>query len=293
MPRIRSVHPDICTSETMAALSAELERTFVRLWTHCDDQGRCQDRIKILKASLYPEHDDVTHERLDEELSQLETHGLIQRYEIGKKSYIQVTSWDEYQKPQRASTSKYPPPQPSSHESSNNGDRALREPSASPRGGLALGGEGRGTGVGGEIPVGTQDVGPPLKPDDDKTLSETIAEWCKTNGLRVPPRRHSPQAAYRALVEHAEASIPSTNSARTYALTRLVREFIEEGADLELPEAQESHLRRLVKNNGALPVFDAASEAVIWGAGLDPRYAEDPLSFTKYVAGVFKKSSVP
>jgi hypothetical protein len=71
MARIRSVHPDICISETMAVVSAELERTFVRLWTHCDDHGRCQDNVHLIKAGIYPLHLDVTPERLDEELDGL------------------------------------------------------------------------------------------------------------------------------------------------------------------------------------------------------------------------------
>ena len=60
MARIRSVKPELCTSETMAEVSAEAERTFVRLWTHCDDEGRCKDNPKLLKAALFPLHDDCT-----------------------------------------------------------------------------------------------------------------------------------------------------------------------------------------------------------------------------------------
>lgn len=93
----------------MAKLSAELERTFVRLWTHCDDEGRCEDRPRILKASLYPEHEHITAESLDVELDQLQDFGLVLRYEIAGRGYIQVCSWDEYQKPQKSRRSKYPP----------------------------------------------------------------------------------------------------------------------------------------------------------------------------------------
>lgn len=110
MARIRSVHPDICQSETMAALDARLERTFVRLWTHCDDEGRCEDRPKIIKAAIYPEHDGQTPEIIDAELAMLAEDNLLIRYESGGKRYIQVRSWHKYQKPQKKRPSKYPPP---------------------------------------------------------------------------------------------------------------------------------------------------------------------------------------
>jgi hypothetical protein len=110
MPRIRSVHPDICVSDTMAALPAELERTFVRLWTHCDDEGRCEDRVKIIKAAIYPLHDTLTASVLDQQLDDLQRHGLIRRYSASGTRLLQVVSWNEYQHPQRAKPSKWPPP---------------------------------------------------------------------------------------------------------------------------------------------------------------------------------------
>lgn len=94
----------------MASLSAELERTFVRLWTHCDDEGRCEDRIKLLKAALYPLHDDITPESLHQEMTSLQRAGVIIRYSEGENRYIQVVSWGEYQHPQKPRPSKYPAP---------------------------------------------------------------------------------------------------------------------------------------------------------------------------------------
>jgi hypothetical protein len=110
MARIRSVSPDICTSEKMAGLSAELERTFVRLWTHCDDHGRCVDNPRLIKAGIFPLHDEMTPAAIDADLDELEEHGLILRYEADGKPFLSVSSWDEYQHPQRPRPSKYPVP---------------------------------------------------------------------------------------------------------------------------------------------------------------------------------------
>jgi len=109
MARIRSVHPDICLSETMASLDAGLERTFVRLWTHCDDHGRCVDNPLLIKAAIYPLHELIDADELDDELGRLQTAGLIVRYEVAGKRLIQVTSWDEFQHPNRPKPSKLAP----------------------------------------------------------------------------------------------------------------------------------------------------------------------------------------
>jgi hypothetical protein len=132
--RIRSVHPDICVSETMAELPAELERTFVRLWTHCDDYGRCVHNPRLIKAALYPLHDCVTATQIESELMDLEERGLIASYEVDGITYLYVRSWSEYQHPQRRSKSRCPVPPDASEQSdegSANAPRGFAEDDAS------------------------------------------------------------------------------------------------------------------------------------------------------------------
>lgn len=112
MARIRSIHPDVCVSSKMAEQSAELERTFFRLLTYCDDQGRAVDNAHLVKAALYPLHLEVTWEQVEEELGALAETGLIARYAVAGKRYLVVTSWDEYQHPQRPAKEKLPAPPP-------------------------------------------------------------------------------------------------------------------------------------------------------------------------------------
>ena len=146
MARIRSVHPDICVSETMAQLPAHLERTFVRLWTHCDDHGRCLDNVRLIKAAIYPLHDDMTPDTLELDLDALTDAGLIARYEDDGKRCIAVLSWEEYQHPNRPSDSKLPPP-PDVATDTHGG---LTEASVSPHVAASAGvGEGEGEGEGG------------------------------------------------------------------------------------------------------------------------------------------------
>jgi hypothetical protein len=94
----------------MATLPAALERTYVRLWTHCDDDGRAIDNPRLIKAALYPLNDEQTHQTIDTELDQLQERGLITRYEVDGFRFLAVVKWHQYQKPQKKVESKYPPP---------------------------------------------------------------------------------------------------------------------------------------------------------------------------------------
>jgi hypothetical protein len=145
MPRIRSVHPDICDDETLAEVSAYAERTYVRLWTHLDDKGRGIDNPKLWKGKLYPLHDDVTSERVERDLAELSDRGLLIRYEVDGKRYLcaKAEAWAKYQKPQHPTPSKLPEP----HEVS--GD--LREDEGkAPVGGVGSGVEEESSRLGGE-----------------------------------------------------------------------------------------------------------------------------------------------
>lgn len=110
MARIRSVHPDICASESMALLPAEVERTYVRLWTHMDDQGRCVDNVKLIKAAIFPLHDEVTLEVVDLHLDRLVAGQHLIAYEVDGRALLQVREWGKYQHPQRPTKEKLPAP---------------------------------------------------------------------------------------------------------------------------------------------------------------------------------------
>jgi hypothetical protein len=108
------VHPEICEDETLAEVSAYADRTFVRIWTHMDDEGRVVDDARLLKAKLYPLHDSMTAERVEKDLCELAQAGLLQRYVVDGKRYLQAKpkAWARWQNPRRRVASKLPPPPP-------------------------------------------------------------------------------------------------------------------------------------------------------------------------------------
>ena len=110
MGRIRSVHPDICESAALAAVSASAERTFVRLWTICDDEGRCKAEPRLLKAKLYPLHDNVSIDDVMSDMRELSSAGLVMLYTVENVSYLVVPGFADHQHPNRPTASKLPPP---------------------------------------------------------------------------------------------------------------------------------------------------------------------------------------
>lgn len=110
MPRIRTIKPEFFTSLTIADLSYEARLTFIGLWTHVDDQGRCVDDARLVKAAVWP-LDERTSKDVDVDLWELADAELVQRYTVGRKKFLAVRSWEEHQKINRPSSEKLPPPE--------------------------------------------------------------------------------------------------------------------------------------------------------------------------------------
>lgn len=140
MARIRSIHPEACTSERLANVSAEAERCYWRLQTHCDDEGRCQDHPRLIWAALFPLHESVGPDDVDRWLTELADWGLVVRYEADGGAYLCVTQWERFQHPQRPKPSKFPAPPDTARV-------PVRDSSATTPV-LVLPGEGEGEGVG-------------------------------------------------------------------------------------------------------------------------------------------------
>lgn len=111
MARIRSIHPEICDSEQLGDVTASAERTYVRLWTYLDDEGRGPDRPKLLAGKLYPVHDDMDAVAVDHDLDELADAGLLVRYQVDGERYLAIAgSWDRWQQPRDPRPSTIPPP---------------------------------------------------------------------------------------------------------------------------------------------------------------------------------------
>jgi hypothetical protein len=128
MARIRSIKPEFFTSISIADLSRDARLMFIGMWTHVDDDGRCIDEPRLIKAALFPLDDDLEPTQVDALMWQLAAHGRIIRYAVDGRRYVQIVGFKEHQKIDRHTPSKHP-----SCEDSANTQRGVDEDAASTR----------------------------------------------------------------------------------------------------------------------------------------------------------------
>jgi hypothetical protein len=95
----RLLRDGIITSDRINAISAEAEICFYRLLVVCDDFGRMDARLPILKAQCYPLRDSTTQTKIESYLAELSEHGLIMRYQDSEnKPFLAVDKWEQRQR---------------------------------------------------------------------------------------------------------------------------------------------------------------------------------------------------
>ena len=104
----RILKDSICTSENIDQLTMMSEIAFYRLIVNCDDYGRMDGRLRILKSRLFPLK-DVSESIMQEIMDELVKADLITMYEVDGRPYIQLKTWEDHQQV-RAKKSKYPSP---------------------------------------------------------------------------------------------------------------------------------------------------------------------------------------
>lgn len=195
MARIRTIKPEFFTSLTIADLTPEQRLTFIGLWTHVDDEGRCVDDPRLIKAALWP-LDDRTAADIEIDLKALSESSLITRYVVRRKRYLAVTNWHEHQKINRPSPTKLPAPKqgenpnpepPTSDDPDSSTPHGGRtEPSPLERKGREQGREGNREGEGAPEGPSADAVAAtpgPRRPDgltaipDDFHLNDTMRRW--------------------------------------------------------------------------------------------------------------------
>jgi hypothetical protein len=95
VPRARNIKPGFFANEALAELPPLTRLLFIGLWTIADRDGRLEDRPKRIKMALFPaDNFDV-----DEALNELAEADFVQRYEVDRQRYIQVTNFRKHQTP--------------------------------------------------------------------------------------------------------------------------------------------------------------------------------------------------
>lgn len=103
----RIIKESICTSDTLDELTWFEEAVFYRLIVNCDDYGRFDGRLAVVKNKLFPLKENITIKSVSDAINKLSTVGLVILYEYEDKPYMQLVTWAKHQQV-RAKKSKYP-----------------------------------------------------------------------------------------------------------------------------------------------------------------------------------------
>ncbi|VIO80080.1 hypothetical protein [Bradyrhizobium ivorense] len=108
MARIRSIKPEFWTSEQVVECSPIARLLFIGIWNFADDAGRIPASPRTLKLQIFP-GDDFSSETIRGMVDELSANGLVVRYEVDGKEFLQVTGW-HHQKIDKPQPPKYPSP---------------------------------------------------------------------------------------------------------------------------------------------------------------------------------------
>ena len=92
----RLLRESICRSDTIDVLTWFEEVMFYRLIVTCDDYGRFDARIKIVKNTCFPLK-DITEKDVEKALNKLSAVGLVRVYETQGRPTLQLVTWEQYQ----------------------------------------------------------------------------------------------------------------------------------------------------------------------------------------------------
>lgn len=110
MARIRSIKPEIRTSEKVTSWPIEVRYFWIMLWGYVDDYGKGRDNARLIKADSYPLDDDITAKDVERMMKILEKDRVIRRYTVEDKQYFLILNWSEHQKPSHPAKSPIPWP---------------------------------------------------------------------------------------------------------------------------------------------------------------------------------------
>lgn len=97
-------------SDQIDMLSAFDETVFYRLIVTVDDYGCYDARPVLLKNELFPTRENITKKEIENSLQTLEQAGLIKRYYVEGRPYLQLVTWEKHQRV-RNSVRKFPGPE--------------------------------------------------------------------------------------------------------------------------------------------------------------------------------------
>jgi len=104
------IDPSIWSDEKLGLLSPLHRLLFIGLFSNADDEGRLPGHPNYIKSLIFPYDNDITPQNVEAMLNDLNRKGFILTYMVNGQRYIQVVNFLKYQKINRPTPSKIPPP---------------------------------------------------------------------------------------------------------------------------------------------------------------------------------------
>lgn len=178
----RIIKESVCTSPNVDMLSRDAEVFFYRLIVQCDDFGRMDARLPILRAKCYPlQIERVSEADIAAWLNELQSAKLILLYSDGDGGeYLHMQTWNKHQQV-RAKRSKYPEPPTDD----SNGYQLISDDNISPRN-----------------PIQSNPI--VIQHDDDDFRGKLIQQWEAVIGM-FPTASYPDATAYMDKLQERDA----------------------------------------------------------------------------------------
>lgn len=113
MARSRNIKPGFFRNADLAELSYEARLLFIGIWTLADREGRLEDRPRQIKMEIFPA-DNLDCDKL---LDDIADTGMVIRYQVEGRRYLQVTNFLKHQNPHKDEKQSTIPAQGAHHSS--------------------------------------------------------------------------------------------------------------------------------------------------------------------------------
>ena len=110
MARKRMISPEIWESQDFSQLSDVAKIVFISLFSHADDAGRGRADPTYIKSSTFPYDEGRRVADIKSALSEIARSMSVQFYSVNGIEFYFMTSWERWQKIDKPSKSKLPPP---------------------------------------------------------------------------------------------------------------------------------------------------------------------------------------
>lgn len=109
MSRIRTIKPELWTSEQVLSCSLLARLLFIGMWNFCDDHGVHPASYIRIKAEVFPT-DSCTINDVKNWINELIQNNLLREYVVGEEKFWLVTGWKKHQRIDRP-TYRHPMPE--------------------------------------------------------------------------------------------------------------------------------------------------------------------------------------